>query len=129
LSFGLLEFGEFAHHVAFAAVETDAAGVADGNAERADDQVGALGVDLVAHYGVDGFHQGHLDGFLVFDEGHGMNARFRRRGDAVDHALVEVAKYLAAKSGRSTRVSSGLDVGAGFDGWIDWHRIQTSKII
>jgi hypothetical protein len=58
--FGLIrggfELGEFADHFAFAAAEADAAGVADGYAERAEDQVGALGVDLVAHYGVDGFH-------------------------------------------------------------------------
>ncbi len=58
-----------------------------------------------------------------------MDAGFRWGGDAVDHALVEIAEFLAAEGGRSAGVSGDLDVGAGFDGWVDWHRIQTSKII
>jgi len=113
--------GNGADHFAFVAVEANAAGVVGGDGESSQDQGGALEVDGVAGDGVDGFHERGLDAFLVFDEGHGMDARSGRGGDAVDHALVEVAETLAAEGGRAAGVSGNLDVGAGFDAGTDWH--------
>jgi hypothetical protein len=56
-----------------------------------------------------------------------MDALLRRCGDAVDHTFVEVAETLAAEGGRTTRVSCGFDVGAGFDTGVDWHRFRPRK--
>jgi hypothetical protein len=57
-----------------------------------------------------------------------MDAGFGWRGNAVEHALVEVAEFLAAEGGRSAGMSGDLDVGADFDVGMEWHQIQTSKI-
>ena len=97
------------------------------DAEGPEDQAGALEVDGVAGDGVNGFHKRDLDAFLVFDEGHGMDARFGRRADAVNHALVEVAESLAGEGGRAAGVSGDFDVGADFDVRVARHTVQTSK--
>lgn len=58
-----------------------------------------------------------------------MDAGLGRRGDAADHALVEVAEALAAEGGRGARVSGDLDVGAEFYAGVGWHRFRPQKII
>src|SRR5271169_601077 len=79
--------------------EVDAADVADGGVEGAEDEFGALEFDGAAQQGVDDFDEGGLDGFLVFEEGGVMNARGGRAFDGAEHALVEVAELLPAESG------------------------------
>jgi hypothetical protein len=96
-------------------IEVDAADVAHGDVEGAEDELGALEVDGVADKGVDDFHQRSLDGFLTFDESDGVKAGVGRGGDAAHHALVKVAELLSAESGGATTDSGDLDVGADSD--------------
>jgi len=105
----------------------DVAGIAHGDAEGSKNEVGALQVDLVAHDGVDGFHERDLDGLRAFEQSDGMDAGLGRRAYTADHTLVEVTEFLVAHSGRTARVASDFDVGADFDIRIEWHQIQTSK--
>ena len=50
--------GDFFDHGAGVEAELDAAGVADGGVEGAEDELGALGFDGAAEQGVDDFHEG-----------------------------------------------------------------------
>jgi len=94
--------------------ELDAAGVADGGVEGAEDEFSALEFEGAADQGVDDFHDGGLDGFLVFEEGNVMEARVGGF-DGADHALVEIAELLSTERGGAAKDSGDLDVGAGFD--------------
>jgi hypothetical protein len=105
-----LILGDFFDHSAGDVVEAGAAGVADGDVEGAEDEFGAFDVDGVAGEGVDDFHEGDLDGLLALDLGDGMETGVGRSADATDHALVEVAELLSAKSGRAATDSGDFDV-------------------
>ena len=110
--------GDFADHFVFVEVEADAAGIADGDVEGAEQEFGAFEVDGVAGEGVDDFHERGLNGLLALDLGDGMKAGFGRGGDAAHHALVEVAELLSAKSGRAATDSGDLDVGTASGVWL-----------
>jgi hypothetical protein len=105
--------GDFCNHFGLVDSELDAADVADGGVEGAEDEFAALDFDGAAQQGVDGFHEGGLDGLLVLEEGDSVDARGRVT-DGAEHALVEVAELLSAKSGRGTTDSSDFDMSAGF---------------
>jgi len=107
--------GDVCDHVTDAG-EVDAADVADGGVEGAEDEFGALDFDAAAEQGVDDFHERGLDGFLVFEEGGVMDARRGRSFDRANHALVEIAELLSAESGGAATDSGDLDVGADFGG-------------
>jgi hypothetical protein len=92
-------------------VEFDAADVADGGVEGAEDEFSALQFDGAADQAVDDLHEGDLDGFLVFQQGRVMDARVRDF-DGAEHALVEVTELLSAESGGAATDSGDLDVGA-----------------
>ena len=113
--------GDFADHFVSVDIEADAAGIADGDVEGAEQELGAAEVDGIASEGVDDFHERGLDGLLALDEGDGMKAGIGRRGDTAHHALVEVAELLSAKSGRAATDSGDLDVGADSDAGLNWH--------
>ena len=113
--------GDFADHFFSAEVEADAAGVADGDVEGAEQELGAFEVDGVAGEGVDDLHERGLNGLLALDLGDGMEAGVGRGGDAAYHALVEVAKLFSAKRGRAATDSGDLDVGTSFDAGLNWH--------
>ena len=112
--------GDFADNVV-SLVEANAAGVADGDVEGAEQELGAFEVDGIASEGVYDFHERGLNGLLALDLGDGMKAGFGRGGNASHHALVEVAKLLSAKRGRAATDSGDLDVGTGFDARLNWH--------
>jgi len=109
--------GDFMDHVTGVDAELDAADVADGGVEGAKDKFGALEFDGAAEEGVDDFHEGGLDGFLVLEEGGVVDARLGRAFDGAEHALVEVAELLSAESGAAATDSDDLDVGAVFRVW------------
>lgn len=50
-----------------------------------------------------------------------MDALLGRRGDAADHALMEITEPLVAKGGRAAFDSGDFDVGAGSNAGVDWH--------
>ena len=103
---GLIDFGggrggiggNLPDHVGVAA-EPDAADVADGGVEGAEDEFGALDFDGAAEQGVDDLDEGGLDGFLVFEEGGVMDADSGPLTVRCRTALVEVAELLSAESG------------------------------
>ena len=113
--------GDLADHFVGVDAELDAADVADGGVEGAEDEFGALEFDGAAEQGVDDFHEGGLDGFFVLEEGGVVDARGGKL-DGAEHALVEVAELLSAESGRAAadsgdfNMSAGLDVGHGLFG-------------
>jgi len=113
--FGIV--GDLGDHLA-GVVESHAAGVADGGVEGAEDEFSAAQFDGAADQGVDDFHDGGLDGFLVLKHGDGVEARFGD-GDGAEHALVEITELLPAKGGGAATDSGDFDVGAGF---YVWHR-------
>jgi len=118
---GLVDFGEgcgcvgrnLSDHVGVVG-EFDAADVADGSVEGAEDELGALDFDSAAKQGVDDLDEGGLDGLLVFEEGGVMDAGVGAF-DGAEHALVEIAELLSAESGGAATDSGDSDVGAGFD--------------
>ena len=120
---GLLDFevgdgrviGDVCDHVTDAG-EVDAADVADGGVEGAEDEFGALDFNGATKQGVDNFHERGLDGLLVFEEGGVMDARRRRTFDGAEHALVEVAELLSTESGGAATDSGDFDVSADFGG-------------
>jgi hypothetical protein len=104
--------GNLSDHVGVAA-KVDAADVADGGVEGAENEFGALDFDGAAEQRVDDFDERGLDGFLVLKEGGMVDARVRGF-DGAEHALVEVAELLSAESGAAARDSGDFDVGASF---------------
>jgi hypothetical protein len=107
----------------FAAVEgeVNAAGIADGSVEGAEDQRGAREVDGLEDEGVDDLHERGLNGFLVFKQRDVMEPRVGRTFDGAEHALMEVAELLSAESRGATTDSGDHDVGANFDVRLSWH--------
>jgi hypothetical protein len=85
-------------HIAGVDAELNPAGVADGGVEGAEDEFSAAEFDGAADQGVDDFHDGGLDGFLVLKHGDGVETRLGD-GDGAEHALVEIAELLSAESG------------------------------
>jgi hypothetical protein len=65
---------EFTHHFVLVLAEADAADIFYSNVEGTEDEFGALQVDGVADQGVDDFHEGGLDRFLILDEGDRVQA-------------------------------------------------------
>lgn len=108
--------GNFADHFVLANVEANVVDIAHGGVECAQEQLAAAEVDGVAGEGVDDLHERSLDGLLVLDDGDGVKAGVGRSGDAAQHALVEVAEALSAKSWGAATDSGDLDVSADFDG-------------
>jgi hypothetical protein len=109
--------GDFFDHVAGMEAEVDAADVADSGVEGAEDEFGALEFDVAAEQGVDELDEGGLDGFLVLEEGGVVDAGGGRTWNGAEHALVEVAELLAAKSGRAAADAADLDMSTGFGIW------------
>jgi hypothetical protein len=97
--------------------EVDAADVADSGVEGAEDEFGALEFDVAAEQGVDELDEGGLDGFLVLEEGGVVDAGGGRTWNGAEHALVEVAELLAAKSGGAAADAADLDMSTGFGVW------------
>jgi len=103
--------------------EVDAADVADGGVEGAENEFGALEFDAAAQQGVDHLDEGGLDGFFVLEQGGVMDARRGRAFDGAEHALVEVAELLSAESGGAATDSGDLDE-CSFSGlpyWSCWY--------
>jgi hypothetical protein len=96
--------------------------------ESAKDELGAAEVDGVADEGVDDLHERGLDGLLVFDEGDGVKARFGRRSEAANHALVEGAENFGVERGRAATDSVDLDVSTAFRVLIGRHWIHLSDL-
>jgi len=101
--------------------EVDAAGIADGGIEGAKDEFGAWEIDGLADQCVDNLHERGLNGFFTLEESDVMEARVRRAFDGTEHALVEIAELLSAKSGGTATNSGDLDVSADFDAWVIGH--------
>ena len=107
--------GDFADHVVAADVEVDVAGISHGDVQGFEDDIGALVVDGAFEDGIDHVHDGGLNGFGVFDQGHGVDLRIDASLHALDHAGVEVAKVLLLERGGTAAMSGDLDVGAATD--------------
>ena len=107
--------GDLSNHIGVEA-ELDAADVADGSVEGAEDEFGALDFDSAAKQSIDDLHEGDLDGFLVLEEGGVMDTRVWTF-DGAEHALVEIAELFSAESGGAAADSGDLDVGAVFRVW------------
>jgi hypothetical protein len=105
--------GDLSDHVFLVEVEVDAADVADGGVEGAEDEFSALEFEGAAEQSVDDFHEGGLDGFGVLEEGGVVDTG---GGDAngAEHALVEVAELLSAESGGAAADAGDFDMSAGF---------------
>jgi len=126
-AWGSGERGSLLNHVVGEEFEVDAAGIFYGDVDGFEDEIGTAEVDGVADYGVDDLHERRLDGLVAFDQGYGMDARLVRGGDAAEHALMEVAKFLIAEGGRSAGDAGDFDVGTGADVWVKRHRVYTSQ--
>ena len=109
--------GDFFDHVAGMEAEVNAANVADGGVQGAENEFGTLEFDGAAKQGVDDFDEGGLDGFLVLEEGGVVDAGGGRAFDSAEHALVEIAEVLSAKSGGAATDSGDLNVSAIFEVW------------
>jgi hypothetical protein len=105
---------DFFDHLAGFGSEVFVAGIFYGDVQGAEHQRGALQLDGVAHESVEDFHERDLDGFAVFDERDGVKACLRRGANAAMHALVVVAEFLLAESGRAATDSGDFDMSAGF---------------
>jgi hypothetical protein len=106
--------GDLADHVVGVESEVDAACVADGGVEGAEDEFGAFDFDGAEQQGVDGFHEGDLDGLFVLEEG-GVADAGGGVADGAKHALVEVAELLSAESGGAATDAGDFDMSTGFD--------------
>ena len=106
--------GNLADRVVGVESEVDAACVADGGVEGAEDEFGAFDFDGAEQQGVDGFHEGDLDGLLVLEEG-GVADAGGGIADGAKHALVEVAELLSAERWGAATDSGDLDMSTGFD--------------
>src|SRR5208283_1368052 len=113
--------GDFADHVVLADVEVDVAGISYGDVEGFEDEVGTFGVDGAFEDGVDGVHEGALNGFGVFDQGNGVDLRVDASLHTLDHAGVEVAKVFLFERGGTAAVSGDFDVGAAANVGMDGH--------
>jgi hypothetical protein len=91
--------------------------VADGGVEGAENKFGAFDFDGAAKQGVDDFHEGGLDGFLVLKEGGVVDAGAGRTFDGTEHALVEIAELLSAEWGRAAADSGDFDMSARLEIW------------
>jgi hypothetical protein len=105
--------GNFCDHFGLVNAELDAADVADGGVEGAEDEFGAFDFDSSEQQGIDGFHEGDLDRLFVLEEGGEADAR-GGIADGAKHALVEVAELLSAKRGRAATDAGDFDMSAGF---------------
>jgi hypothetical protein len=105
--------GDLADHVIGVESEVNLADVADGGVEGAEDEFGTLDFDGAAQQGVDGFHEGGLDGLFVLEEGGVVDARGGIT-DGAKHALVEVAELFSAESGGAATDAGDFDMSAGF---------------
>ena len=105
--------GDLADHFVLVEVEADAADVADGRVEGAEDEFSALEFEGATEQSVDDFHEGGLDGFGIFEKG-GAEDAGAGEADGAEHALVEVAELLSAKGGRAAADAGDLDMSAGF---------------
>ena len=100
--------------------EGGASDIANGGVESAEHEFGARKIDGAADQRVDDFHDGGLNGFAVFKKSDMVEARVRAF-DGAEHALVEVAELLSAKSWGATTDSGDLDVRANFDFVLSCH--------
>jgi len=114
-------FGNVGDHVMMKGLEVGVRRILHCDVKSAQNQAGAIHVDVIADEGVDDLHERGLDGLSVFQECYRMEARFGRRAHAANHALVEVAENFLAKSGRAAAGSVDLDVGADASAWMDCH--------
>jgi hypothetical protein len=105
--------GNLSDHVRVEA-KVDAADVADGGVEGAEDEFGALDFDGAAEQGVYDLDEGGLDGFFVLEESGVVDAGRGRTLDGAEHALVEIAKLLSTESGGAAADSGDFDVSARF---------------
>jgi hypothetical protein len=83
--------------------EGGASDIADSGVEGAEHEFGARKIDGAADQRVDDLHDGGLNGFAVFKKSDMVEARVRAF-DGAEHALVEVAELLSAKSWGATTV-------------------------
>jgi hypothetical protein len=63
------------------------------------DEAGAGWVERAFHQAVDDVHDGKLDGFAIFEQGHGVEAHVDALLHALDDAGMEVTEELAAQGG------------------------------
>ena len=116
--------GDLFDHAVGVEAELDAAGVADGGVEGAEDEFGAFDFDGAEQQGVDGFHEGDLDGFFVIEEG-GVADAGSGIADGAEHALVEVAELLSAESGGAATDAGDFDMSTGLTFAISWLVLST----
>jgi hypothetical protein len=93
-------------------VEADVFCVPGGDAQGLNDETGAGGVERAFHQAIDYVHDRKLDGFAVFEQGHGVEAHVYALLHAFDYAGMEIAKEFAAQGGRSALLSGDFDVSA-----------------
>jgi hypothetical protein len=93
-------------------VEADVLGVSGGYAQGLDDEAGADRLERAFYQAVDYVHERELDGFAVFEQGHGMELHIDAQLHAFDDAGVEIAEKFAAQSGGAALLSGDFDVGA-----------------
>ena len=104
--------GELADHFVLVEIEADAADVADGGVEGAENELSALEFEGAMKQSVDDLHEGGLDGFGVFEQG-GAEDAGAGESDGAEHALVEVAELLSVKCGGAAADAGDLDMSAG----------------
>jgi hypothetical protein len=91
-----------------------AAAIFHRDVQGAQDQLGALQINGVAHERVDDFHQRRVDRLFVLKDGDRMKARLRRSFYTAVRVLVEVAELLSAESDGAATDSGDFDMSAGF---------------
>ena len=93
-------------------VEADVFCVPGGDAQGLNDETGAGGVERAFHQAIDYVHDRKLDGFAVFEQGHGVQLHVDTLLHAFDDAGVEVTEELTAQGGRTAALSGDFDVSA-----------------
>jgi hypothetical protein len=93
-------------------VEADVFCVPGGDAQGLDDQPGAGCVERAFYQAIDYVHDRKLDGFAVFEQGHGVELHIDALLHAFDNAGVEVTEKLAAQGGGAALLSGDFDVSA-----------------
>ena len=108
--------GDFADHAllfGFAlGVEADILRIPRGYAQGLDDQSGAGWVERAFDQAIDYVHDRKLDGFAIFEQGHGVELHIDALLHAFDDAGVEIAEELAAQGWGTAALSGDFDVGA-----------------